>query len=128
EDKMKKREREMSEKQQALKSQLRQLDRLADKEADREGPAKDLQKAIKEGNFEKAKDEIERLSKKMQENELSEKERQQLAKQLQKLEETLKNLAEQTEKEEELKKLAREGKLDAETLKRELAEHKKDSQ
>lgn len=128
EDEMKKREREMSEKQQSLKSQLRQLDRILDKEAEREGPAKDLQKAIKEGDFDKAKDEIERLAKKMQENELSDKEKQQLAKQLQKLEETLKNLSEQKDKEEELKKLAREGKLDAETLKRELAELKKDSQ
>ena len=128
EDLMKKQQKELSERNQSLKSAMRQLDRLGDKEASREGPAKDLQKAIKEGDFEKAKNEIERLAKKMQNNELSEKERQQLAKQLQNLQEKLQNVAEQKEKEEELKKLAREGKLDAETLKRELAELKKDSQ
>lgn len=128
EDQMKKQEKELADKTQSLKQAMRQLDKIADREADREGPGKDLEKAIKEGDFEKANNEIERLAKKMAENELTEKEKQQLARQIQKLEEQLKNLAEHKEKEEELKKLAREGKLDAETLKRELAELKKDSQ
>jgi uncharacterized coiled-coil DUF342 family protein len=128
EEQMKKREREMSEKMQALKQQLKQLDRLGDREADREGPAKDLQKALKEGDLEKAKNEVERLAKKLEENELNDREKQQLLKQIQKLQEQMQNLAEQKDKEEELKKLAREGKLDAETLKRELENIKKDEQ
>ncbi len=128
EDQMKKHEKELAEKNQSLKQAMRQLDKLSDKEAEREGPGKDLEKAIKEGDFDKAKDELEHLAKKMAENELTEKEKMQLAKQIQKLEEKLKNIAEGKEKEEELKKLAREGKLDAETLKRELAELKKDTQ
>src|SRR5437763_15532546 len=128
EDLMKKQEKELAERNQSLKSALKQLDRIGDKEASREGPAKDLQKALKDGNFDKAKNEIEKLAKKLQENELSEKERQQLAKQLQQLQEKLQNVAQQKEKEEELKKLAPEGKLDDETLKRELQELKKDSE
>ena len=49
-----------------------------------------LAKALAEGNMEKAQEEIEKLVKKLQENQLSDKERQQLAKQVQNLQERLK--------------------------------------
>jgi uncharacterized coiled-coil DUF342 family protein len=128
EDMMKRRERELAEKTQALKNQLKQLDRLGMKEGLQEGPAKDLAKALAEGNMDKAQEEIEKLIKKMKENQLSDKERKQLTKQLKSLQQQLKDSAEHKKKEERLKQLAKEGKLDAETLKRELAKLKQDSQ
>lgn len=128
EDMMKKREKELSEKSEALRNQLKQLDKLGQKEGMQEGPAKDLAKAMAEGNMEKAQEEIEKLVKKLQENELSDKDRKQLAKQVQSLKEQLKNAGEQKEKVERLKQMAKEGKLDAETLKRELEKIKQDSQ
>lgn len=125
ENQIKERERQLNE--QSLKQQLKQLDKLAQKSGAENGPAKDLQKALAEGNLDKAKDEIERLVKKMKENELSAKEQQQLQQQLKDIEEKLKNLANQKEREDQLKQLNKEGKLDAETLKRELENLKKDS-
>ena len=59
---------------------------------------------------------------------LSEKEKEQLNKQLEDLEKKLQNLAEQKKKEEQLKQLHKDGKLDAEALKRELDQLKKENE
>lgn len=127
-EEMKRREKEMSEKAEALKNQLKQLDRMGQKDGTQEGPAKDLQKALVEGNLEKAQDEIEKLIKKMKDEGLTDKDKKQLAKQLNDLQQRLKDAADQKQKEERLKQMAKEGKLDAETLKRELQKLKQDSQ
>jgi hypothetical protein len=71
EEAMKNKEKELAEKSQALKTQLKQLDKM--KEGDREGPAKDLEKALAEGKFDKAREEAERLAKRMQGNQLTKK-------------------------------------------------------
>lgn len=118
EEAMAKREKEMSDKQQSLNQQLKKLERMS-KEA-QDGPAKDLQKALSEGNMEKAKQEIEKLADKLQKNEMSDKDKQQLAKQLKDLEDKLKRLSEQQDKKEQLEKLKQEGKLDQEAFQREM--------
>lgn len=127
EDMMKQREKEMAQRNQSLKQQLKQLDKMSGG-GTQEGPGKDLQKALSEANFEKAKEEIEKLARKLKNNELTQKDKEQLAKQLKDLEEKLNRLAQQKDKEEQLKQLAKEGKIDPETLKRELENLKKDSQ
>jgi uncharacterized coiled-coil DUF342 family protein len=129
EDLLKDREREMADKNRALKEKLKQLDNLAAKEASKDGPAKDLQKALAQGKLDQAKEEIEKLAEKLKKNELTAKEKEQLAKQLKDIEDNLKKLAQQKDKEEQLKKMIQEAKAnkrDAEALERELDQLQKE--
>jgi uncharacterized coiled-coil DUF342 family protein len=127
EDRLKNREKEMADRSRSLKQQLQQMDRMAGKSGDQDGPAKDLKKALSQGNLEQAKEEMEKLGKKLRENGLTAKEKEQLAKQLKNMKEELERMAQQKDKAEQLKKLHQEGKLDAEALKRELARLEEDS-
>jgi len=129
EDLLKDKEKEMADKNRSLKEKLRQLDNLAAKEASKDGPAKDLQKALAQGKLAEAKQEIEKLAEKMKKNELTAKEKEQLAKQLKDIEDNLKRLAQQKDKEEQLKKMIQEAKAnkrDAEALERELDQVQKE--
>jgi len=127
EDQMKSREKDLAEKSKSLKQQMQNLDKMLEKDS-KDGPGKDLQKALSEGKLDKAAEEAERLIKKLKEDQMSPKEQQQLQKQLKELQEKLDQLAKQQKKEDELKQLHKDGKLDAETLKRELDQLKKDSE
>lgn len=118
EDQMKAREKEMAEKARSLKEQLHRLDVSSQKDGD--GPAKDLQNALAKGDLNKAKEEIERLNKRLQKHDLTEKEKEQLRRQLQDMKEKLQRLAEAKNKEQELKA----ANLDPETLKKELQKEK----
>jgi len=122
EETMKSREKEMAERARALQNQLKRLDQMSQKEGD--GPAKELQKALAEGKFDKAREEIERLKQRAQKQELSEKDKEQLQKQLDELKDKLDRLAQMKDKEQQLK----QANLDPETLQRELSELKKESQ
>jgi hypothetical protein len=93
-----------------------------------DGPAKDFSKALSEGDLEKAKEQLDKLAKKLENNELSQKEKEQLGKQLDDLEKKLDRLAQQKDKQDQLKKLAQQGKLDPETLEREMEKIKKDNE
>lgn len=128
EESMKQREKETAERLQSMRSQLQQMDRWANQDGNHEGPAKDLQKALAEGKLDEAKQELQKLAKKIKENQLTPKEKEQLKKQLQDLQKKLERAAQQKDKQEQLKKLHQEGKLDAEALKRELEQVQKDSQ
>jgi uncharacterized coiled-coil DUF342 family protein len=123
EEAMKKREQEMADKVRGLQQQLKQLDRMT-QQKEGEGPAKDLQKALAEGKLDKAREEIERLNKRIQNNELNAKEKEQLKKQLENLKNNLERLAQQKDKEQQL----RQANLDPETLQRELDRLKKDGE
>jgi hypothetical protein len=72
EEQLKKRDKQLAQKAEALKEQMQQAERLSKKQQ-KDGPAKDLNKALEQGDFRKAKDEVERLSKKMREQEEVEK-------------------------------------------------------
>ncbi len=72
EEQLKKRDKQLAQKAEALKEQMQQLERLSKKQQ-KDGPAKELNKALEQGDFRKAKDEAERLSKKMKEQEEIEK-------------------------------------------------------
>jgi len=123
EQQMKDKEKEMSEKNRTLKQQLQKLDKMAAAQG-AEGPAKDLEKSLAQGKFDKAKEEIDRLAKQLQNNKMDEKTKEQLKDQLEKLKDKIEALAEQKEKERQLKEMN----LDPETLKRELDQLKKDGQ
>ena len=128
EDLIKNREKDLAEKSRALKQQLQQMDRMANKGDTQDGPAKDLQNALAEGKLDQARDEMERLTKKLKNDELSRKEKEQLAKQLKDVQEKLQRLSRQQDKQEKLEQLKREGKLDDEALQRELDQLKKDQE
>jgi septal ring factor EnvC (AmiA/AmiB activator) len=128
EDKLKNLEKDLADKSRSLKSQLRQMDQMANQNGNQEGPAKDLQKALSEGKLEEAKEELQKLTKKLKNNELTEKEKQQLAKQMKDLQQKLERLSEQKDKKDDLKKLHQEGKLDADALQRELKQLEEESQ
>jgi septal ring factor EnvC (AmiA/AmiB activator) len=128
EDEIKKLERERTEKARMLQNQLQQKDKMMPNDVPQDGPAKELTKALAEGDVEKAKEELDKLVKKMQNNELTEKEKNDLAKQLENLEKKMERAAEQAQKRDQLNKLAQEGKLDPETLQREMDKLKKDNE
>jgi hypothetical protein len=125
EEKTKSLEQKLADKNQRLKQQLKQLDRMVKKD----GPADKLRDALEKGNFKDARDEVERLQKKLQgkdqEGGLTEDEKERLQEQLQEMQEKLERLSQQKEKEDELQRLFREGKIDKETLDRELDQLKK---
>lgn len=128
EDAVKKLERERAEKSRMLQQQLQMKDAMTPNEGSKDGPAQDFQKALAEGDLDKAKDELSKLAKKLGNDQMSEQEKKQLAKQLDNMQKKLSDLAKQSNKEEMLKKLAQEGKLDQEALERELKQLKQDSE
>jgi hypothetical protein len=127
EDKMLNHQRAVAERARALKDQLQQMDRLSNKPEEK-GPARELQKALDKGNLEKAKEEMDRLAKKMKDNELDKKEQEQLQKQLQGVKEKLDRLSEGKKEEERLEELIRKGGPDADKLQRELDELKQNNE
>jgi hypothetical protein len=117
---MKQRQKDLADKNQALKEQLKSLDRFSHRN-DPDGPATPLEKALAKGDFKKAVEEAEKLSKKLQDAEFKdEKEKEQLENQLKELKEEIQKLAEQKEEEEKLEELNRKGELDEDALKQEL--------
>jgi hypothetical protein len=77
EDQIRQREKELAERADALKEQMKQVARLSKKQP-RDGPARNLQKALTHGDFNKAQDEMDRLRKKLQEQEEAERLRKKL--------------------------------------------------
>jgi hypothetical protein len=114
-EKVKKDQDDLKDRAQAIKDQLQQLNKNAGANA-KDGPAKDLQKALEKGDFKKAQEEIEKLRKKLanedKDNPLTEKEKEQLKQQLQNMKEQLKKAADPEEAKKELEQLKRDGKID----------------
>ena len=121
-----------AEKAQALKDQLKQAERLTNKQDTKDGPAKDLEKALKDGDLNKAREEIEKLAKKLQNKELSKEEQEKLDEQLKDIKEKMEKLSQlarqDDEAEEKLRELARERRLSEEELNRELEQLRKNRQ
>src|SRR6185437_5207776 len=68
EDEIRKREKQLADRVDALKAQMKQAERLSKKEK-KDGPAKKLDKALDQGEFKKAREEAERLGKQLQADE-----------------------------------------------------------
>jgi hypothetical protein len=130
EQEARRREKQLAEKGQAVKEQLQQLNQMTKGTESQEGPAKEMQKSLSQGNIEKSKEEMKKLAEKLEKNQLSRKEKDQLSKQMNDLQKKLERAAEQHRKNEEnrLQQQHKEGKIDAETLKRELSKLKQDQQ
>jgi uncharacterized coiled-coil DUF342 family protein len=131
EDALKNREKELADKNRSLKQQLQNLDKMTAKETPKDGPAKDLEKALAQGKLDQAKQELEKLADKLNKDKLTAKEKEQLAKQLKDIQDKLERAAKQKDKEEKLKKLIQEAKAnkrDTEALQRELDKVRKDQE
>jgi hypothetical protein len=63
EEQIKERGKQQMDKSRSVKNQLQQLDQQAQKSKD--GPTKDLEKALAQGDFNKAKEELDKLTEKM---------------------------------------------------------------
>jgi hypothetical protein len=99
EDEVRKREKQLADHVDALQAQMRQAARMDKKDA-KDGPAKKLDKALDQGDFKKAREEMERLGKqlqadeeaarlrkKMQEEKLTDEQKQEMREQLERLKE-----------------------------------------
>jgi uncharacterized coiled-coil DUF342 family protein len=112
-EKVKKDQDDLKDRAQAMRDQLQQLNKNAGSDA-KDGPAKEMQKALEKGDLKKARDELEKLQKKMENQELTDKEKEQLQKQLQDMKEQLKRAADPEEAKKELEQLKRDGKINQE--------------
>jgi hypothetical protein len=119
EEKMLKHQRSLTERRQALQEQLQQMDRF-DKSEPREGPAKEVEKALKDGQLEKAREEIEKLAKKLEDKKLTDQEQAQLEKQLKNIQDKLQKLSKLDQEEKKLEELSRREGKDGEDARRQL--------
>ena len=126
EDDVKDRQKQLMDKSRSLKQQLQQMDQQGQKS--KEGPANEMEKALAEGDVNKAQKELDKLVEKIKNNELTDKEKDKLKDQLKDMQDKLEKLSRNEEKKQELEKLEREGKIDKETLERELQQLKKDGE
>jgi len=124
EEKMMGHQRGLMDRREALKEQLQQMDRF-EKQEKTKGPAEDLQKAMKEGDLNKAKEEIEKLAKKLDENKLNDQEKEQLQKQIEDVKEKITRLADLEKEEQKLEELARKDGAEGEEAKRQLDQFRK---
>jgi len=131
EDKARDRQKELADKTKTMQQQLKDINQQAQKDsATKDGPGKDMQDAMSKGDFDKAKDELDKLAKKIKEGELNEKEREQLKNQLANMQKKVDDLKQkQEQKEQDLEKKIREAKeqgKDADSLERELQDLKQE--
>ncbi len=119
EDAMKKRDKDLADRNEAFKDEMKQDERLHKKPEKKDNPADKLENALKKGDFDKAKDEAERLSRKLQDQEQAKKE-----------EEKAKEEVERLKKKQEDPKLTPEereqAKKDEEAAEERLSKAKKD--
>jgi hypothetical protein len=126
EEKMMNHQRGLVDRNQALKEQLQQMDR-PNKTEKQEGPANELQKALKDGDLDKAKEEIDKLAKKLEDKKLDEKDQEQLQKQMEDIKEKIQRIADQEKEQERLEELARKAGPDGDEAQRQLDQLKKNS-
>ena len=115
---------EIAQKAQAMRDQLKQINKNNPGEM-KDGPAKKLQEAMDKGDMHKAQEEVEKLRKKMEEGKLDEKEKEQLKEQLKAMKDKMEQAANPDKQEEKLKELKREGKIDEEQFNKGMENVKK---
>lgn len=128
EQKMKERVQELkaeAQKNDTLKKLLEKLGENGEKL--KEGPAKDFEDALKAGDFKKAKDALDKLSKQVADQKLSPEQQKELAEQFKQIQEKIQKLMEK-EVEKKLKKDFDEGRIDKEQFYREMKEKTKELQ
>jgi DNA repair exonuclease SbcCD ATPase subunit len=102
ENELKQKEKDLAAKNEAIQQQLRKFDQTSRKDPPQEGPAKDMQKALGEGDVKKAGEQAEDIAKKLKDGKLDEQAKKDLNKQIEDVEKKLSELKRQ--KDEDLKK------------------------
>src|SRR5207253_1235396 len=127
---MRKKDKELTNRADNVREQLRdEGDRLNKKNGQsKDGPAKELQDALRKGDMKKMQDEADRLAKKLQEDKLSPEDQELLRQQLDDLKQDLQQLSRQKDEEKLLRDLADKGEINKETLDRELEKLKDDGE
>jgi hypothetical protein len=105
----------------ALKN-LKAADAKSLKGAGKEGPGKDLEKALAKGDFQRAAEEVEKLRKKMQDGAMKPEEKQQLEKEMRDLQRQLKRLGDMQELRDRLKEALDKGELEREQFDQQMQE------
>jgi hypothetical protein len=131
EQKMKERAHELkaeAQKNDALRQLLEKLGE--DGKRLKEGPAKDFEDALIKGDFNKAKEALDKIAKDMKENKLNAQQRQELAEQFKQLQERVKRLAdkEKDDRKKQIEKAFQEGRIPKEERDRLLKENMKELQ
>ena len=111
--------KEKAEKIDAFKKHLKQLG-MDKQDAIKEGAAKDLEDALMKGDFDKAKQALEKLAKDLKNDKLDGKKQKELGEQFKKLHDKLQKLMDKDNLKEKLKKDLKEGKIDEEQFQREM--------
>jgi hypothetical protein len=126
EDALKKQQKNDADKREALKEEMKQLDRLAKKDK-KDGPADNLDNALNKGDFNKAKDEAERLSRKLKEQQEAKKEEEKAKEEVERLKKKTKdeNLSKE-EREQAQKDLEREQERLEQAQKDQLSQEQKE--
>jgi uncharacterized coiled-coil DUF342 family protein len=124
ENDIKQRQKDLADKASSLKEQLKNIDRMGNS-GQKDGAAKELEKALKEGDFKKAEEIIDQLAKKLENEELKPEEKEKLAKQMDGLRDQLQRLAEQKDEEKRLEELKKKGQLSDEAFKKAMDDLKK---
>jgi hypothetical protein len=128
EERLKKHEKSLAERTQALRERFEQqerMDRLAKrkKEEPKDGPAKEFEQAresLERGDTKEAQDRLEKLSRELKDDKLTPEQRQQLSREMQDLQDKLDRLSREAADAKELEKMAQRGELDPDQLQREL--------
>jgi hypothetical protein len=93
----------------------------------KEGPAKDFEDALMKGDFQKAKDALDKLNKQLADQKMTPDQQKQLAEQFKQIQEKVQKLMEKEIK-QKLEKDFKEGRIDEEQMKREMKEQTKELQ
>jgi hypothetical protein len=114
----------------ALKQELGKLHQndQGGKAGFKDGPAKELQEALARGDVAKAKEQMEQLMKKLQEEKLRPEDEKKLEEQLQDLKDKLQRIADLKDKKDQLRRDLKEGKLDQKQLEREMEQLQDEAQ
>jgi uncharacterized coiled-coil DUF342 family protein len=118
---------DLKDRAQAMKDQLQQMNRDADNNI-KDGPAKDMQKALQQGDMKQAREELEKLRRKLvgedKDHPMTEKDKDQLKQQLQQMKDQLQRAADPAEAKKELERLLNEKKITSEQLQKAMEQVK----
>jgi hypothetical protein len=125
-EKLKKDQDDLKDRAQAMKEQLQQVNKNAGGNG-KDGPAKEMQKALEKGDFKKAQEELEKLKKKLEDKDNPLTEKEQLQQQLKDMKEQVKRASDPAEAKKELEQLKRDGKIDQEQFDKALEKIKQNA-
>ncbi len=112
--------KEKTQKNDGLKNLLEKLGQLGDKNQRQDGPAKDFEDALTKGDFQKARESLEKIAKDMKNKNLTPEQLKDLADEFKALKHKIKKMTENDEKLKKIREAIEKGELDREQVEKEL--------